>query len=73
MTARQSGAGGDYTITGIAPGGYLVEFSTAGRRLPALAITSNSSSRATAQKLTLTGEQERTGVDAALPRSRARA
>ena len=65
MTAPIPGAGGVYTVTGIAPGAYLVEFSTAGvAYLPFYYL--DSSSRATAQKLTLASEQERTGVDASL-------
>ena len=61
----QSGAGGAYAVTGIAPGTYLVEFSAAGvAYVPSYYL--ESPSRATAQKLTLAGEQQRTGVNAAL-------
>ena len=60
-----SGAGGVYTVAGIAPGGYLVEFSTKGvGYLPFYYLAGTS--RATAQKVTLASEQELTGVDAAL-------
>jgi len=61
----KSGAAGAYAITGLAAGEYLVEFSTEGAGyVPS--FYAETSSRTAATPLTLTGEQERSGINAEL-------
>lgn len=57
------GGDGTYTITGLAPGSYTVEFSAS---LYANQWWNNKSSLATADQVTITAGQVATGIDAAL-------